>query len=246
MIRLDSLKLKYGMAQELNLHFYCGEIWGILGPNGTGKTTCLLTIANLLKPTQGKVFIEGTAIQSLHPKIVAQTIGLLQQHNHLHQQQTVWEYCADARFPHQRYWQRVLLNDKNVHDALTQMNLQQYTTRRIHTLSGGEKRRVSIAALLAQTPHVYLLDEPTNHLDIKYQYKTLEIFKHIGQRALVIMSLHDINLAQQYCDKILMLYSDGNYLAGDKHEVLTSANVGQLYQHSMQLIEHAEKKFWLG
>lgn len=245
MIELEEVKLKYGNTKPLSLELQRGETWGILGPNGCGKTTLLLTIAHLFKPKSGNILLQQQHLSHLSIKTIAKHIGFLKQEPKFPSEQTVWEYCAAARFPHLPYWQRVSFEDKVVQEALIQMKLQNYRHRRINTLSGGEKKRVSIAALLAQTPTIYLLDEPTNHLDIHFQFHTLKLLRHIATQSVVIMSLHDVNLAQQYCDKILMLFANGNYIAGNKQSVLTSHNVSELYLHPMQCIEQGEKKFWL-
>ena len=99
-------------------------------------------------------------------------------------------------------------------------------------LSGGERRRLAIATILAQEPDIYLLDEPTHQLDLQYQIDLLQLFADLAQRQnrLVVLSLHDVNLAARFCDQVLLMFGDGETLAGPAAELLTAANLTRLYR----------------
>jgi iron complex transport system ATP-binding protein len=244
MIVVKQLKLPYGCQANLNLTFNAGQTWGVLGPNGAGKTTLLLTLAGLQKQRAGDVYLQTINIKTISPKKFAANIAILLQHQTTNQHLTCWEYCASARFPHKNYWQTLAIEDRNIIiQALAQVDMLQYSNKTMHKLSGGELKRLAIASVLTQTPHVYLLDEPANHLDIAHQVKILTHFKNSQQ--LTIMSVHDINHAQQFCDHVLLLYPS-HYLAGPKEYVLTQSNLSDLYQHPISAIEQQAKKFWLG
>jgi len=151
----------------------------------------------------------------------------------------VWEYCLSSRFPHLSYFNKPNHEDeKIVIHALEKMDLTHLAKRVVGKLSGGEKRRLAIAALLTQKPEIYLLDEPTNHLDIKHQHQVLNYFRELARhtQATIVMSLHDVNLAQQYCDHILLLYPNGETLQGPSSEILTTHNLSKLYQLSMNKV----------
>lgn len=236
------------ICKSLNLHLHSGEIWGILGPNGCGKTSLLHALAGLHPVIQGEILLGENKFAQLSMKTIAQSLGLLFQDFSTQFPQTVWEYCLTARYPHLPYFKREGKFDKQiVMQALQLMELDGLGQKSILHLSGGEKRRLALAGLLAQTPKIYLLDEPTNHLDIRHQMKVLKHFQYLAANhsKTIVMSLHDINLAQQFCDHILLLFADGDFLQGMKGEVLTPENLTRLYQHPMMVMEHNEVCYFL-
>lgn len=248
-LRTENLSLKIGtksLYRNLNLRFAAGQMWGILGPNGSGKTTLLHTLAGILPYTQGAIFADEINLQNMPHKKRAQQIGLLLQDFPDAFAQTVWEYCAAARFPHQTIWQKNSIEHKQIVDnALHIMSLSEYTQHNILHLSGGEKRRLAIAAILAQTPKIYLLDEPTNHLDIKHQIKMLKHFLHLTKehKAIVCLSLHDINLAQQFCDHILLMGQEEIY-EGKTAEVLTPTLLENIFEHKIMMHCIGDNKYF--
>jgi iron complex transport system ATP-binding protein len=140
------------------------------------------------------------------------------------------------------------VTDKHIANAaLTLLQLDKKLSQKVHTLSGGERRRLAIATLLTQAPQIYLLDEPMNHLDIRHQMLILQHFKHLAaiKSATVLMSLHDINIAQQFCSQILLLFGDGTSLHGTPKDVLTEENLTRLYQHPLKSHVLGAQQFWL-
>ncbi len=229
------------ICQDLNLDIEAGDIWGILGPNGSGKTTLLHSLAGLLQPTQGNIYLEEKNLYSIPRKTIAQHLGILLQDTHPLFPQTVFEYCLAGRHPHLSYFGRIKNEDEEIaQQALRIMELDLKMQQNIFNLSGGERRRLAIAALLTQNPNIYLLDEPNNHLDLRHQIKVLNHFKHLTEikPAAVVMSLHDLHLAKNYCNKILMLFSEGKILQGNSKELLNSENVSQLYEIDLQQQGH--------
>lgn len=113
-------------------------------------------------------------------------------------------------------------------------------------LSGGERRRAAIAAVLAQTPEIYLLDEPLNQLDPKYQIQVLNYFRALVETKnnTVVMALHDVNLATRFCSHVIMLFDDGNYLVGSMNELLQQTNLEKLYGQKMQAIDTELGRMW--
>lgn len=250
-LQAKDLTLKIGaktLIQQLNLDIRPGETWGILGMNGSGKTTLLHALAGLHPLAQGQVLLHGKCLDGFSVKSIAQAIGILFQDSHAAFEQTVWEYCLYARYPHLSYFKTETSQDNQiVFSALQKMGMDTLLTRKITQLSGGEKRRLAIAALLAQTPAIYLLDEPANHLDIRYQIHVLEYFHHLAKTtpAAVVMSLHDVNLAQRFCDHVLLLNPRGDSLTGFTKTLLTVENLERVYQCSMTAIPHNDITYWM-
>jgi iron complex transport system ATP-binding protein len=235
------------ICRDLTLGIHPGETWGILGANGSGKTTLLHTLAGLRPAFAGNITLNNQSLRTLTPRTIAQSIAILFQDYPTIFPQTVWEYCLAARFPHRAYFNQPNADDHRiVHQALNKMALTALSQKEIQQLSGGEKRRLALAAVLSQTPTLYLLDEPTNHLDLRHQKQTLDCFRELAQTqtAAIMMTLHDVNLAQQYCDHILLLFDDGDVLFGKTKEVLTTDHLSHLYQCSMQIITHHDQTYW--
>lgn len=248
LLSTQELTLRIGaktICHNLDFELHKGEVWGILGPNGCGKTTLLHALSGLHPITSGEIKLKNIPLSAIPIKSIARQLGILFQDCNANIPQTVWEYCLASRFPHLSYFSKESAEDKQIIAlALRQMELENYTDILITKLSGGEKRRLAIAALLAQTPDIYLLDEPTNHLDVKHQSQTLNHFRQLAVNAAVIMTLHDANHAQTYCDHVLLLYPHDQVLMGATQQILTAENLTRLYQHPMKKIVNEEHSYW--
>lgn len=250
MLSIDNLSIFIGKKQickNLTLTLTPKKVWGILGPNGCGKTTLLHTFAGLHPFANGTISLAGMHLTSLKKKAIAQKIGVLFQDFSLFFKQTVWEYCLLARYPQKPYFSTVNQYDQAIiFDALKKTALLNYQHRSINELSGGEKKRLAIAALLIQTPMLYLLDEPTNHLDLRYQTRLLQVFCDLAHQhgATIVVALHDINLAARYCDAILLHFPNGNIWQGEKEEMLTPENLSHLFQVPFVRVSDGKRSFW--
>lgn len=248
---VQQLSLKQGkrfLCQSLSLRFAASEIWGILGVNGVGKSTLLHTLAGLRAPYAGKIYLSHKPLAELSRQQIAKHIGILFQENPLATQHTVWDICQTSRFPHRAYYAKHDdPHDENmIATALQATSLTAFKHRTVSALSGGERRRLAIAAVLAQTPQYYLLDEPTNHLDLRHQTQILHYLRslaHTQQRTL-IMSLHDVNLAQQYCTHVLLMFEDGHVALGPKNTLLTHEHLSALYQQPLIPLTVAGHVYW--
>ncbi|MEX1196690.1 MAG: ABC transporter ATP-binding protein [Pseudohongiellaceae bacterium] len=220
------------LLRGLDLGIRAGDCLGILGCNGTGKTTLLHTLAGLHAPSAGHLSLQGRALAEWTGRALARQVGIVFQHHTDEMPATVMETVLLGRFPHSRAWQWENRHDREVAEqALQQMGLLNLAQRQVHSLSGGERQRLALAALLAQAPRVMLLDEPGNHLDIGFQLSSLSLLRdrtHTDGSAL-LFATHDINLAARYCERILLLKGDGNFLLGTAAEVLTEEHLHDAY-----------------
>ncbi|MEM7054956.1 MAG: ABC transporter ATP-binding protein [Pseudomonadota bacterium] len=220
------------VVNNLNLSFNAGQSWGVLGPNGVGKTTLLLTLAGVRPAQGGKVLLKQAPINEIPRKQIAQQLGMLTQNTRFAFDANCLQIALSGRHPHLTTWARESMNDRKMaRDALAQVDLQTMESRSCSTLSGGEQRRLALAVTLTQNPDVLLLDEPTNHLDPAHQVDILnQLWKRIQyDQLLQLMALHDINLATCYCTHVLMLFGNGRWQAGLAEELLNEANLTELF-----------------
>jgi iron complex transport system ATP-binding protein len=196
-----------------------GEVVGLVGPNGGGKSTLLRTIYRLHRPRSGTVTLDGRDIHRMPAGALARRLAVVTQESELPFDQTVWELTALGRLPHRGAWQGDSRDDQDIiAAALEQVGAADFAGRIFHTLSGGEKQRVLIARALAQQADHLILDEPTNHLDVRYQLDMVELVAGLG--ITVLVTLHDLNLAAAYCDRLYLLADGRIQGAGRPDQVL--------------------------
>ena len=212
----------------VDLHVAAGERVGVIGPNGSGKSTLLRCLYAWHAPASGAVLLDGADLHRLPPGRRAQAVAVLAQHAEAGLGLTVGEVVALGRLPHRRAWGRADAEDAAaVADALRAVGLMGWDARPFAPLSGGERQRVLFARALAQRPALLLLDEPTNHLDIRHQLELLEAARTRGVSA--VATLHDLNLAARWCDRIALLDGGRIRMTGTPDAVLTPALIGAVY-----------------
>jgi iron complex transport system ATP-binding protein len=236
------------ICSGLNLQLGTGQFWGLLGPNGIGKTTLLKCMAGLSPPDSGDVLLENQAIDKLPRRLIARLLGMLQQHTVYVFDAGVLETAMTGRHPHLTYWEREGPEDKQkALDAIRIVDLEGFETRSVTRLSGGEARRLAFASLIVQEPDILLLDEPTNHLDMKHQIRIMDqVEKQVSQeQRCAMVALHDVNLAARYCSHILMLFGDGDWQAGPATELLSQDKLERLYQCPVEMVESSSGQRFL-
>ena len=235
------------LVAGLSLEFCPGEFVAILGRNGSGKTLTLHTLAGLRRPDGGGVYLDGAAMESLSRRAVALRLGLLAQDVEESFVTTALEAVLVGRHPHLKLWQWETLEDERIaQEALTAVDLEDFAGRRTDTLSGGELRRVAVAALLAQEPAVFLLDEPSNHLDPAHQLGILGLFRELCTTGkTVIAVLHDPTVAARFANKVLLLFVDGRWAAGPARELLNAESLSELYQSPMLEVEKDGRRIFV-
>ena len=227
------------VVNKLEMELAAGEFWGLLGPNGIGKTTLLKCLAGLTAPASGQVVLESRNIAELPRKLLARHIGMLQQHTVYVFDSSVMQTALTGRHPHLGYWDREGPGDlQKANDALRAVDLVGFANRSVTGLSGGEARRLAFAALLVQEPDIMLLDEPTNHLDLRHQVQIMGMIRDRTRRNgnTALAALHDINLAARYCSHVLMLFGNGDWCAGRCDDMLSEQSLEKLYRCPVEMI----------
>ncbi|MFX1397371.1 MAG: ABC transporter ATP-binding protein [Promethearchaeota archaeon] len=217
--------------KDISVFFGKGYLYGILGPNGSGKTTLLKILNGLLRSKIGKVKVADLDIKSLKPRELAKLVAFVDQSTTLGFNYTVREIIKMGRFSHIGRFSCETPEDKKIVDnVIEKLNLTPLKDRGFNEISGGEQQKVIIAKALAQKSKILLLDEPTNHLDINYQIELMTMLKeYIDNGLIVVIVLHDINLACQFCDKIVLL-NDGEIKAlGSIEQTITRENIKEIY-----------------
>ncbi len=219
------------LVRDLELAIATGTVTAILGRNGAGKTMTMHTLAGLRAPARGDVTLNGEVLASWPRRALARKLGLLTQTTEDPFPSTVIDSVLVGRHPHIDFWRWESDADRKIaREALAAVALEDLGERDVDTLSGGERRRVALATLLAQNPDVLLLDEPINHLDPHHQLDVLKLLRdQAGAGRTVVMSLHDAGLAARFSDHALLLFGDGEWLSGPTASVLTPETMTKLY-----------------
>ena len=236
-----------GVCRELDFSVAPGQCWAILGRNGAGKTTLLHTLAGLRMPVSGTISLEGQPLATLPAREVARIRGLLIQDDTDAFGATVLETAMIGRHPHLSRWQWESADDVRIaRESLALMDIADAEKRDVRTLSGGERRRVALAALLTQQPRLFLLDEPSSHLDLAHQLAVLRRLTALAreQRRALVMVLHDVNLARRFCDHVLML-DRGTAVAGPAAELLTAERLSKIYGVALKTLGEGEDVFFV-
>ncbi len=254
-LSINNLSLKIAdrtLCESLSFEIQTGQNWGILGKNGAGKTTLLHTLAGIPSSStiinpQASIELNNVPIQQIKCRALAQQLGILLQDFQDVFPSSVLDTALIGRHPHLKAWQWPDADDFNlVRTLLAQMGLADYEQRNTASLSGGERRRLGLVTLLAQQTDILLLDEPVNHLDIAHQHQLLNYLttSPFRQQHAIAMVMHDVNLAKQYCDHILLIYDNGKTQAGKTEEVLTAKNLTEVYGYPItELIADKQSVF---
>jgi iron complex transport system ATP-binding protein len=214
-----------------------GEIVGVIGPNGSGKSSLLKLMARLVRPQEGNIRLFGAELGTLSRESIARQVAYMPQDLSFDFPFSVLDMVLMGRFPYRRggLWNLVGWEQQEdlaaAEEAMAQTDVTHLANRMIDTLSAGERQRVLLARALAQVPRVLMLDEPTAHLDLNHQLDVCRILKLVHSRSqmTVLLVSHDINLASQYCDRILVMKQGAVVCFGSPQEVIHPEVLAELY-----------------
>lgn len=206
-----------------------GDFVGILGPNGVGKSSLLRCMYKYMKPNQGNIFLNSTNINALSHREFTSKMAVVLQHNPVGFSMTATQLLTTGLLNQYRWWQSInhIQEKKEIEQVLELVGLTNKAQQLFEHLSGGEQQRLLIARALLQKPEILLLDEPTNHLDVGYQVDILTLIKSLG--ITVVATIHDLNLASAFCDKLLLLRQGCLVNSGTPAQVLTSTSIENIY-----------------
>ncbi len=232
MITLEHISVSYcsrRILDDLNLDFSDRCITAVMGPNGCGKTTLLRCIGGLLKPTEGRVLVDSRPVDEYTPRELAQRLAFVRQHAQTDFDFSAFEIVLMGRNP----FQRRLQNESQADWDIVEQCMKQTGTWHLRfsipsQMSGGELQRVMIARALAQQTPLLLMDEPVSNLDIAHQLEVMRLL-HAATDKTILIVIHDLNLALQFCDRLLLLHNGKALYHGPIAAGLTPDNIRSVY-----------------
>ncbi|CAN7330640.1 ABC transporter ATP-binding protein [Paenibacillus sp. LjRoot56] len=244
MIQVEGLIQSFREQQVLdNMSFEVGhgEFFGIIGPNGSGKSTLLRLLSGMDPVMHGNVLLKGKKVSSYSRKELAKWLAVLQQDALPPVGFTVREVVEMGRYPFQNWLGEDKVESDGLIDAIiTKLELEGLVDRTIERLSGGERQRVALAKVMAQQPSLLMLDEPTTFLDIGYQIQMMDYIRSWQQESelTVIAVLHDLNLAAQYCTRLMIVHEGRVTAIGTPAEIITSTQIAEVYGTEPIVLKH--------
>ncbi len=248
MLKLENITLGYDkqiILKDISLSAHRGELLGVIGPNGSGKSTLLRGICRTLTPSAGRILIDEQDIANISRGELARLVAVVPQTPNLPDTFTAFEIVLMGRTPHLKRFRFESRNDFDIAWwAMEITGTQPLAERQMDQISGGQKQLLTIARAMAQEPKLILLDEPTAHLDINYQVETLDFIRGLclKQNLAAVAVLHDLNLAAQYCDRLVLLNNGVIFAEGTPHEVITEENIQEVYGAHVCISPHPVNK----
>ena len=243
-LSISNLSVSYhgrAVLRGVSVDVKAGEVLALVGPNGVGKSTLIRAVSGVLPISSGKIVLDSKDVLRLPPNERARQIAVVPQAVNLPDSFTVAEIVMMGRTPHLPLWGGESKHDCVVAwEAMRHTEIETLADRRVDELSGGERQRVVIARALAQEPRVLLLDEPTAHLDLKHQVAVLELVRMLAREhgLAVLATLHDLNQAAGYADRVALLHNGEVRAAGRPVEVFTSTHLSLAYGLPVHIFPH--------
>lgn len=239
MIELRHIRVDFGkrrILDDISAEIAEGRITAVMGPNGCGKTTLLRCIGGLLEPSGGQVLLGGRRVQDFSTRALAQQVAFVRQQAQTDFDFTAFETVLMGRNPYQKRLQNESQADRDIVErCMRQTNTWHLRFAKPGEMSGGEMQRVMIARALAQETPVLLMDEPVSNLDIAHQLEIMRLLRTAGKSVVIV--IHDLNLALQFCDDLLLFHQGSLLFHGAMAEGLTPENIRTAYGVETHLAE---------
>lgn len=242
MIKINKLSAGYHERQVLNdvcLIFESGSFTALLGPNGAGKTTLLKCLSGFLKPSKGTIQVKDRYINEYSSRELAHQIALIPQNFQLQFEYQVRELVLMGRFPYLGYLGSYTKEDQEIVErVLADLDLLEFADKNFSELSGGEQQRVAIARALVQSTPILLLDEAFASLDVNHAIGIMQLLSEINhqQNKTIILVSHNINLAVEYCSKVILMKKGTIIGQGNPKDVITEKVLAEVYEHNIHVI----------
>ena len=242
-ISTENLNISYGnldIVKDLNLDIPKCKITTIIGSNGCGKSTILKTIARIIQPKSGDIFVNNINIKDQSPKELAKAVAVLPQSPQAPSGLTVEELIAYGRFPHQKGFGKMRKEDNDIVTwALQSTGIEEFRDRPIEALSGGQRQRAWIAMALAQQTDILILDEPTTYLDLAHQLEILKLLEELNRKqgTTIVMVIHELNNAARFADHMIGVKKGKVICQGSAEEVMTKENLKELFNIDAEIVQ---------
>jgi iron complex transport system ATP-binding protein len=243
-LRFDRATIGYGdkpVLNDVSLEVIPGEVLGIVGPNGVGKSTLVKGASGILPPMLGRIRVDGKEISTLSPPERARLIAVVPQATKLPDAFTARDVVLMGRTPYLGWLDRESESDYRIAvQTMERTNTSNFADRVIGELSGGDQQRLLIARALTQTPSVLLLDEPTAHLDLRHQDEILNLIHSLAKEEglTVLITLHDLNLVARFADRVALLSNGRVHKLGKPEQVLTPEELTSVYGMEIHVTSH--------
>ena len=238
---IEVKNLSYAVGQKkilnnVNACFNEKKITAIIGANGSGKST-LMSFLSKTRPSENAVYFHGQDISTISAQDYALQVSVLPQQQKMIADFRVEDVVVMGRFPYKKKFRDYTFEDYQIaHKAMERVGIDDMADRRLNHMSGGEIQRVLIAKALAQEPELILMDEPTNHLDVKYKVALMKTLQEYGKTVIVV--LHDLSLAVQYCDNVVVMVNGSVFTQGQAREVMQTDLLEKIFGVPFVKFEH--------
>jgi len=245
MLEIRNLSFKYKnnpIFKDVKLQVKSGESVGIVGPNGCGKTTLIRVISGVLGPFKGEIYVDNQDLRELSVVERSRRLSVAPQMPEFPLDYTVYQMLMMARNPYLSLFSWESKQDFDiVKEIVTLTEIEHLVERLIRNISGGERQRVLLAMTMIQSTGIVLMDEPTASFDLGYQIGFYRLIKLLKTREVaVLLAMHDLSLAAQCCDRIIVLFKGGIYAEGTPKEVLTEEILSDVYNTSIKVMYHPD------
>ncbi|PKR77044.1 ABC transporter ATP-binding protein [Halalkalibacillus sediminis] len=244
MLQLEQVSKKIegqSIVQNVTIEITEGQCVGLIGPNGAGKSSLIKLISGLEEPSAGSIYLKGKSVNQWKTKKIAKSVAVLTQEGLAPYPISVYDAVLMGRYPHLGFFQRESQEDYDKVDHVLEITgLKDFKSQMLDTLSGGERQRVAIAKAMVQEPELLLLDEPTTFLDIGHQLNVLRLVQEWQEREnlTVVMVLHDLNLAAQFCEKLILMNHGEVVKEGSSEDIIAEETLRQVYHATPEIIRH--------